>query len=128
MWPFHPRFVDLAKDDPLRKKNYPPLPLIEGNQVVDEEVTPKDQEKLTTQYTEKAVSFINRNSDKPFLLYVPHSMVHVPLYVSDKFRGKSKAGLFGDVMLEVDWSVGQINEALKKNGIAENTLVIFTSG
>lgn len=127
MWPFHPRFVDLAPDDPLRKKNYPPLPLIDGTTVIDAEVTPQDQEMLTTWYTEKAVDFINRNKSTPFFLYVPHSMVHVPLYVSDKFKGKSGAGLFGDVVMEVDWSVGQILTALKTNGIDENTLVIFTS-
>ena len=71
--------------------------MVEGTNVVDAEVTPKDQELLTTQYTERAVDFISRNKDQPFFLYVPHSMVHVPLYVSDKFKGKSGAGLFGDV-------------------------------
>jgi arylsulfatase A-like enzyme len=90
-------------------------------------VTPKDQEQLTTQYTERAVKFIEGNKDKPFFLYVPHSMVHVPLYVSDKFKGKSKRGLFGDVMMEVDWSVGQILDALRDNGLENDTLVIFTS-
>ena len=127
MWPFHPNFVNLPPDDPKREKNYPPLPLIAGNQVVDANVTGKDQEQLTTQYTEKAVDFIGRNHDKPFFLYVPHSMVHVPLYVSDKFKGKSNAGLFGDVMMEVDWSVGQILSALREHGIEDNTLVVFTS-
>jgi len=127
MWPFHPRFVDLPADSPQRKKNYPPLPLFDGNQIVDANVTGEDQTQLTTQYTEKAVEFINQNSDKPFLLYVPHSMVHVPLYVSDKFKGKSEAGLFGDVMMEVDWSVGQIIGALKKNKLENDTLVVFTS-
>jgi len=70
--------------------------------------TEPDQSKLTTLYTERAVSFIKRSKDKPFLLYLAHTMVHVPLYVSDKFKGKSKAGLFGDVMEEVDWSVGEV--------------------
>ena len=82
---------------------------------------------LTTSYTEHAVDFIGRNKDKPFFVYVPHSMPHVPLFVSDKFKGKSGAGLYGDVMMEIDWSVGQINKALKANGIDENTMVIFTS-
>jgi arylsulfatase A-like enzyme len=127
MWPYHPNFVDLPADDPKRKRNYPPLPLIEGNETIDENVTGEDQEQLTTQYTERAVKFINDNADKPFFLYVPHSMVHVPLFVSDKFKGKSGAGLFGDVMMEVDWSVGEIIGALKKNSIEENTLVVFTS-
>ena len=127
MWPFHPHYVDLPADSPKRKNNYPPLPLIEGNEVVDDNVTGEDQKKLTVEYTRRAVKFIDDNKDGPFLLYVPHSMVHVPLYVSKKFEGKSGAGLFGDVMMEVDWSVGEIIGALKKNGIEGNTLVVFTS-
>lgn len=127
MWPFHPRFVDLAPDDPLRKKNYPPLPLVEGKQVIDANVVGEEQKMLTTWYTEKAVDFIERNKSKPFFLYVPHSMVHVPLYVSDKFDGKSGAGLYGDVVMEVDWSVGQILESIKANDLDDDTLVIFTS-
>ena len=87
----------------------------------------KEQEQLTTQYTERAVSFIEKNKDNPFFLYVPHSMVHVPLYVSEKFKGKSGAGLFGDVMMEVDWSVGRILDTLRKNKLEKNTLVIFTA-
>ena len=105
------------------------LPLIEGTKVLIEDVTPEDQAQLTTQYTEHAVDFIDRNSasKKPFFLYVPHSMVHVPLYVSEKFKGKSDQGLYGDVVMEVDWSVGQITEALERNGVMDNTLVVFTS-
>ena len=110
MWPYHPGVLHLPMNE--RLKRWPDLPLIEGNQVVNPKVTGKDQEQLTTQYTERAVSFIEKNKDKPFFIYVPHSMVHVPLYVSDKFKGKSGAGLFGDVMMEVDWSVGQIMKAL----------------
>jgi arylsulfatase A-like enzyme len=110
-----------------RLKRWPNLPLIDGNKVVNPAVTGKEQEKLTTQYTEHAVSFIEKNKDKPFFVYLPHSMVHVPLYVSEKFKGKSKAGLFGDVMMEVDWSVGQILETLRKNKLDKDTLVIFTS-
>jgi arylsulfatase A-like enzyme len=125
MWPYHPnvRHIPMEK----RLKRWPHLPLIDGNDIVDAEVSPRDQEQLTTQYTERAVSFIEDHKDEPFLVYLPHSMVHVPLYVSDKFRGKSKRGLFGDVMMEVDWSVGQIMETLRKNNLDDNTLVIFTS-
>ena len=103
------------------------MPLIENNQVIDANVTAADQEQLTTLYTERAVDFIDTHHDRPFFLYVPHSMVHVPLYVSEKFRGRSGHGLFGDVVMEVDWSIGQILEALEKNQLAENTLVIFTA-
>jgi arylsulfatase A-like enzyme len=84
---------------------------IENDHVVDEEITPEDQTHLTTDYTARGVSFIEKNKDKPFFLYLAHSMVHVPLFVSDKFKGKSGKGLFGDVMMEVDWSVGQIVDA-----------------
>ncbi len=109
---------------PNAAKNYPPLPLIEGTQTIE---TEPDQSKLTTAYTERAVSFIKRNKEKPFFLYVPHAMVHVPLYVSDKFKGKTERGLYGDVMEEVDWSMGEILKTLKEEGLDENTLVIFTS-
>jgi len=117
MWPFHP----------TAGKNYPSLPLMENDRVIDPDVTSEDQNMLTTWYTEKAVDFIDRNKDRPFLLYLAHSMVHVPLHVSDRFRGKSQRGLFGDVMMEVDWSVGQILETLRRANLAEKTLVIFTS-
>ena len=125
MWPFHPEVRHLPMEE--RLKRWPHLPLIEGNETIVQKVTDKEQSQLTTQYTEHAVSFIDRHSAAPFFLYVPHSMVHVPLYVSDKFRGKSGAGLFGDVVMEVDWSVGQIMDALRRNRILDNTLVIFTS-
>ena len=101
--------------------------LIEGNEVINPKVSGKDQEMLTTQYTERAVSFIEKNKDNPFFVYLPHSMVHVPLYVSDKFKGKSGAGLFGDVMMEVDWSAGEIMKVLRKHKLHTNTLFIFTS-
>jgi len=106
---------------------YPVLPIIEGNDVVDSVMSLKDQDKLTTLYTEKAVDFIDRNTDKPFFLYVPHTMGHIPLGVSDKFRGKSQQGLYGDVMMEIDWSVGEINKTLDKHDLTENTIFIFTT-
>lgn len=125
MWPYHPNVRDQPMEE--RLKRWPHLPLIDGNEIVDAEVSPGDQEQLTTQYTERAVQFIEDHRDEPFLVYLPHSMVHVPLYVSDKFRGKSERGLFGDVMMEIDWSVGQILNTLRKHQLEENTLVIFTS-
>jgi arylsulfatase A-like enzyme len=82
---------------------------------------------LTTWYTEHAVDFIKRHKDEPFFLYVPQSMPHVPLFCSEKFKGKSGTGLYGDVMMEIDWSVGQIMKALKENGVDDNTMVLFTS-
>jgi arylsulfatase A-like enzyme len=125
MWPYHPGVLHLPMEQRLKRWTH--LPLIDGNKVINPKVTGKDQEQLTTQYTERAVSFIEKNKERPFFLYVPHSMVHVPLYVSEKFKGKSKAGLFGDVMMEVDWSVGQILGALRKHKLDKNTLVIFTA-
>lgn len=86
-----------------------------------------DIDNLTKKYTTEAVEYIENSGDKPFFLMLGHSMMHVPIYVSDDFRGKSGAGIYGDAALEVDWSVGQIMEALRKKGIEENTLVIFTS-
>jgi arylsulfatase A len=117
MWPHHPE---------AKKGTYPKLPLFDGDKVIDDDVTPEDQTKLTTMYTERAVKFIADNKAKPFFLYVAHSMPHVPLFVSDKFRGKSKSGLHGDVMMEIDWSVGEILKALDEHKLADNTLVIFT--
>lgn len=109
------------------KSKFPPLRLIEGNETKDTISSLADQDMLTTLYTEKAVDFINKNADKPFFLYVPHTMGHIPLGVSDKFRGKSEQGLYGDVMMEIDWSVGEIIGAVEKNGLTENTIVIFTT-
>jgi len=90
-------------------------------------ITPAKQRNLTTWYTERAVEFINRHKEQPFFFYLAHSMPHVPLFVSDKFEGKSELGLYGDVIMEIDWSVGEVLRALERHGLAENTLVIFTS-
>ena len=125
MWPYHPNVLQLPMEKRLQR--WPHLPLIDKNEVVNPQVTGKDQEQLTTQYTERAVQFIEQHREEPFFVYVPHSMVHVPLYVSSKFKGRSKRGLFGDVVMEVDWSVGQILEALRKHKLEQNTLVIFTA-
>ncbi len=117
MWPYHP----------TAGKSFPDLPLFDGEKIVNPKVSPDDQRQLTTQYTERAVKFIADHKDQPFFLYVPHSMPHVPLYVSDKFQGRTERGLFGDVISEIDWSVGQILAALEKHGLDEQTLVVFTS-
>ena len=116
MWPHHPQ-----------TSAYPPLPLYEGREVVNPSVSAADQAQLTTWYTEHAVDFITRRSEGPFFLYLAHSMPHVPLFVSDKFKGKSEQGLYGDVMMEIDWSVGEIFKALCELGLEDNTLVILTS-
>ncbi|MBT8180406.1 MAG: sulfatase [Eudoraea sp.] len=116
MWPFHPQQGPVF--------NFGPLPLYDNQAIID---TLTNQSQLTTQITERSVDFINRNKDRPFFLYVPHPQPHAPLFVSDKFRGKSGRGLYGDVIMEIDWSVGQILDALKSHNLDENTVVIFTS-
>ena len=116
MWPLHPWQGTIF--------NFPPLPLYENDQIID---TLDDQSNLTTWITERSVHFIERNAENPFFLYVAHPQPHVPLFVSDKFKGKSERGLYGDVIMEIDWSVGQILEALERNNLDDNTLVIFTS-
>jgi arylsulfatase A-like enzyme len=119
MWEFHPQHPENYRDYPLQ--------FWDNGKVAVERITPQLQPNLTTWYTEHAVDFIARNKANPFLLYVPHSMPHVPLFCSDKFRGKSGAGLYGDVMMELDWSVGEILKALDDAAVAGNTLVLFTS-
>lgn len=114
MWPKHPTAGD----------RFPDLPLIDGEEIIAHN---PDQTQLTTWYTERGVTFIEDNKDRPFFLYLPHNMPHVPLFVSEKHRGKSARGLYGDVISEIDWSVGQILETLKRLGLDERTLVIFTS-
>jgi arylsulfatase A-like enzyme len=125
MWPLDDVGNQLPEGH--RRLLFPDLPVMKDNDVLFTITNWKGQDTLTTLYTEKAVDFINRNADKPFFLYVPHTMGHVPLGVSDKFRGKSEQGMYGDVMMEIDWSVGEIEKALQANGIAENTVLIFTT-
>ena len=125
MWPHHPGVRHLPVNE--RLKRWPHLPLIEGDQTIDDEITPKEQKDLTTNYTLRAVDFIKRNKDKPFFLYVAHSMPHVPLYVNERNENKTNKGIYADVIWEIDWSVGKIIESLKENGIDKNTLVIFTT-
>lgn len=106
------------------RQRFPLLPLIEDTTIVERE---PDQVKLIRRYTERAINFIDGNQDQPFFLYYAHSLPHVPLYASENFRGSTEAGFYGDVILEIDWSVGQILEALEERDLRENTLVIFTS-
>jgi len=114
MWPNHP----------TSKNFYPELPMIENETVV--ELNP-DQRQFTTVFTERSLDFIERNKDNSFFLYLAHPMPHVPLFVSEKFEGKSEQGLYGDVIMELDWSIGEIRNKLKELDLEENTLVIVTS-
>jgi arylsulfatase len=114
-------------DTAEKKSKYPVLQLLEGFNPVMPINNLEDQSKLTTLYTERAVKFIGSNKSNPFFLYLAHSMPHVPIAVSSKFKNKSGAGLFGDLMMEIDWSIGDVMKALDKNGLTKNTLIIFTS-
>ena len=116
MWPYHPQQGEVF--------NFPDLPTYEGNEIIGYNL---DQSRLTTDYTMRSVNFIKKNKDKPFFLYLAHNMPHVPLAVSDKFKGKSEQGLFGDVMMEIDWSIGEIWKTVQKLGLEENTLIVITS-
>jgi arylsulfatase A len=118
MWPHHPE---------AKAGTYPKLPLYDGDKVVDDEVTPEDQATLPRRYAERAVEFIRRSKDRPFFLYVAPNMPHVPLYAGAQFSGKTERGVFGDVIAEIDWSVGEILRALDDAKLSDNTLVIFTS-
>ncbi|VGO22922.1 sulfatase family protein [Pontiella sulfatireligans] len=107
-----------------KKEDRSKVPLMRNNEIVE---FPADQATLTKRYAEEAVKFIEKNKDKPFFIYLTPAMPHIPLFASQAFKGKSKAGLYGDTIEEIDWAVGQINQALKKNGLEDNTLVVFTS-
>lgn len=117
--------VPLPKPRNVRRKQ-PPLPLLR-NETVLQRVLPDDQQAIVERYTNEAVGFIWDHRDEPFFLYLPHSAVHFPLYPGKRFHGQSKHGLFGDWVEEVDWSVGQVLDTVRQLGLAENTMVIFTS-
>ena len=125
MWPI--RLDGTQWPEGKGRSDFPHLPLVEGNSTVAEIRTFAGQDSLSALYTERAVDFIHRKAGQPFFLYLPHTMPHVPLGVSDKFKGKSEQGFYGDVMMEIDWSVGQIAAALEEEGITDNTIFIFTT-
>lgn len=106
------------------KSEYWNVPLLRGTEVIER---PAQQETLTKRYTEEALRFIATRKGKPFFLYLPYTMVHVPLFASEGFLGRSRAGLYGDTVEEIDDSVGQIRAALKAAGIDKNTMLVFTS-
>jgi arylsulfatase len=122
MWPHHPE---------MKPGSFPPLPLFDGERIVDPDVTPEDQATLTARYAARAVDFIERAGSaadgRPFFLYLAHSMPHVPLFVGADFRGQSPGGLYGDVLAEIDASVAAVLAALDRTGHADDTLVIVTS-
>lgn len=116
MWPNHPQQGEVF--------NFPDLPTYDGNEIVGYNT---DQSRFTTDYTERSIAFIRKHRDEPFFLYLAHSMPHVPLAVSDKYKGKSEQGLFGDVMMEIDWSIGEVWKTVCELGLEEHTLLVITS-
>ena len=102
----------------------PPLPLYRNNEIIE---SGPDQDYLTKMYTEEAIKQIKERGDKPFFIYLAHNMPHYPLHASPAFRGKSELGIFGDVIMELDWSLGEIVKCLKEEGIDDETITIFTS-
>jgi arylsulfatase A len=125
MWPFHPNVRHLPMEE--RLKRWPHLPLYEGTEIVNPQIMPEDQVPLTTQLFERATKFIGEHSDEPFFIYLPSPQPHVPLFVSEKFEGKTERGLYGDVISEIDWGVGQLVDTLKANDIDQNTCIVFSS-
>lgn len=111
----------LAKPGDINSWN---VPLMENDSIIER---PADQYSITKRYTDKALNFMTEHQDEPFFLYFPHSMVHTPLFASEAFQKTNLRGVFGDVMAEVDWSVGQVMDQLETLGLTENTLVVFTS-
>ena len=107
-----------------QKAEYWNAPLYRGMELVER---PADQTTLTRRYTEEAVKFITANKTKPFFLYFPHTFPHTPLFASPDFKDNSPRGLYGDVVEELDWSVGRVLDTLRETGLAENTLVVFSS-
>lgn len=105
-------------------KGIPALPLFDGNEIVE---TNPDQSQFTRRLTERAIRFMTQNKDRPFFVYLPHVMPHVPIFASKDFQGRSARGLYGDVVEELDESVGEVLSALKRLQLEDNTLVIFTS-
>lgn len=106
------------------KVDYFNVPLMRNDEIVER---PADQTTITKRYTQEAIKFIKDNKEQPFFIYLAHSMPHVPLFRSKEFENTSLRGIYGDVIQEIDWSVGQIIEALKENKLDKNTVVVFTS-
>jgi len=116
MWPYHPEQGTIFNFDDLKLyENETPIEVI------------NDQSFLTEALTDKTINFIKKNKDNPFFIYLSHPQPHVPLFVNDKFTGKQKRGIYGDVINEIDFSFGRIFEVLKKNNLVKNTIIIFTS-
>lgn len=123
-WLGIPYSNDNTKYHPTHAAEMLPLPLYDGQKIIERD---PDQSLFTQRFTARAIDFIERNASRPFFLYMPHVMPHVPIFASQKFKGRSQAGLYGDVMEELDWSVGEVLATLQRLKLDERTLVIFMS-
>lgn len=120
-----PRYRTGAEDpDYYADTNHFDVPLMQNEKIIEQ---PANQNTITRRYTERAVEFIHDQKDQPFFLYLAHSLPHIPLFTHESFRGRSARGLYGDVIEEIDWSVGQVLQTLRDLKLADNTVVIFTS-
>ncbi|MDE0892765.1 MAG: sulfatase-like hydrolase/transferase, partial [Planctomycetota bacterium] len=127
MWPWHPAYAQFSDPVEKRKRGYPDLFTFEGLEIADPEVTGPDQMRFTTDFGDRAASFVRAHADEPFFLYLAHPMPHVPLFTRAESIGRSEQGAYGDVIEEIDDSVGKVLAALEEAGVAENTLVIYAS-
>ncbi len=125
MWPFHPGVRHLPMEQRLKK--WPHLPLFEGTTIINPKIMPEDQVTLTRTLANRAVDFIGKHKEEPFFIYLPNPQPHVPLFASETFQGKTARGLYGDVISEIDWGVGQIIAALQEHGIDDRTCIVFSS-
>jgi len=117
-------YYGIPYSNDMDMSGFPPIPLMRNGEIIEQ---PAVQETLTERYTDETIKFIDAHKDKPFFVYLPHTMPHVPLYVSAAWQGKSAGGLYGDVIEEMDANVGRILDYLRENNLAENTFVFFTS-
>ncbi|MGE0589838.1 MAG: sulfatase [Cyclobacteriaceae bacterium] len=117
-------YMEFWKSELRKDINSFNVPLMRNTEIIER---PADQHTITKRYTDESIKFISDNKENPFFLYLAYNLPHVPLFASEQFEGKSPRGLYGDVVEEIDFSVGQILDALKQNGLAENTIVVFTS-
>ncbi len=123
-WLGIPYSNDNTKYHPVLAAEMPPLPFYDGETVVEHD---PDQSQFTRRFTERAIQFIEQNANRPFFVYLPHVMPHVPIFASQKFAGRTERGLYGDVLEELDWSVGEVLSTLKRLSLDDRTLVIFIS-
>ncbi|HJP00556.1 MAG TPA: sulfatase [Planctomycetota bacterium] len=127
MWPWHPAYAHFSDPVEKRKRGYPDLFTFEGTEIADPEVTGPDQMRFTTDFGDRAAAFVRSHADEPFFLYLAHPMPHVPLFTAQDSVGRSQRGTYGDVIEEIDDSVGKVLDALESCGLAENTLVFYAS-